>query len=103
MVRLICQMDIGRTLWPPTTVTKIMPFLALLHELICHITVMVIPSDCSILGNIENGKVDLSDGHWENIVATYYCDKDYGLVGTATRVDLSYNSYGYSFRLFYLG
>ena len=78
-------MDDGRTLWLPTTMIKITPFLALLHELICHITVMVIPSDCTILGNIENGKVDLSDGHWEDSVATYYCDKDYALVGTATR------------------
>ena len=29
--------------------------------------------------------MDLSDGRWEDSVATYYCDKDYALVGTATR------------------
>ena len=58
---------------------------------------MVIASDCSIPGNKENGVVDLSDGRWEDSVATYYYDKDYALSGTATRIDLSYNSYGYSF------
>ena len=65
-------MDDGRTLWLPTTMIKITPFLALLHELICHITVMVIPSDCTILGSIENGVVDLSDA-WLALLHELIC------------------------------
>ena len=34
---------------------------------------------------IQYGKIDLSSGHWEDSIVTYYCDKDYAMIGTATR------------------
>ena len=48
--------------------------------------VHIILSECPILGAIEDGSVDISNGYWQDSIATYICNKDYALVGSSTRV-----------------
>ena len=53
-------------------------------SLVCNLPLSF--QDCPMLSAVQYGTIDLSAGYWENSIATYYCQKDHAMVGTATRI-----------------